>query len=143
MRSSLLTLFLTSLLAQLLPSATPACKPNVLFIAVDDLRPALGCYGDSTAVTPNIDKLSKEGVLFERAYCQMAVCSPSRLSLITGLRPDTIHVWDLSTHFRKAVPDAVTLPQLFRGNGYHTRSIGKILHGGGLPAKDDLSWSTD
>ena len=61
MRSSLLTLIFTSLLAQLLPSATPTCKPNVLFIAVDDLRPALGCYGDSTAVTPNIDKLSEEG----------------------------------------------------------------------------------
>ena len=71
----------------------------------------------------------------------MTVCSPSRLSLITGLRPDTIRVWDLSTHF-STVPDAVTLPQLFRGNGYHTRSIGKILHGGGQPAKDDLSWST-
>ena len=135
--------FLLAFLSLLPLQVLQGSKPNLLFIAVDDLRPALGCYGDSTAVTPNIDKLSEEGILFERAYCQMAVCSPSRLSLITGLRPDTIRVWDLSTHFRKAVPDAVTLPQLFRENGYHTRSIGKILHGGGLPAKDDLSWSTD
>ena len=118
-------------------------RPNVLFVAVDDLRPALGCYGDKTAVTPNLDKLAGEGILFERSYCQFAVCSPSRLSLMTGRRPDSIRVWDLGTHFRKAVPDAVTLPQLFKQNGYHTRSIGKILHGSGSPSKDPVSWSVD
>ena len=110
-----------------------ADRPNVLFVAVDDLRPALGCYGDKTGITPNLDKLAGEGILFERAYCQLAVCSPSRLSLMTGRRPDSIRVWDLGTHFRKAVPDAVTLPQLFKQNDYHTRSIGKILHGSGSP----------
>ena len=118
-------------------------RPNILFVAVDDLRPALGCYGDKTAVTPNLDKLAREGILFERAYCQLAVCSPSRLSLMTGRRPDSIRVWDLGTHFRKAVPDAVTLPQLFKQNGYHTRSIGKILHGSGSSSKDPVSWSVD
>ncbi|HBF16315.1 MAG TPA: iduronate-2-sulfatase, partial [Verrucomicrobiales bacterium] len=118
-------------------------RPNVLFIAVDDLRPALGCYGDKTAVTPNLDKLAGEGILFERAYCQLAVCSPSRLSLMTGHRPDSIRVWDLVTHFRKAISEAVTLPQFFKQNGYHTRSIGKILHGSGSPSKDPVSWSVD
>ena len=120
-----------------------ADRPNVLFIAVDDLRPALGCYGDKTAVTPNLDKLAGEGILFERAYCQLAVCSPSRLSLMTGRRPDSIRVWDLGTHFRKAVPKVVTLPQLFKQNGYHSQSIGKILHGSGSPSKDPVSWSVD
>ena len=118
-------------------------RPNVIFIAVDDLRPALGCYGDKTAVTPNLDKLAGEGILFERAYCQLAVCSPSRLSLMTGHRPDSIRVWDLVTHFRKAISEAVTLPQFFKQNGYHTRSIGKILHGSGSPSKDPVSWSVD
>ena len=118
-----------------------ARRPNVLFIAIDDLRPVLGCYGDQTAITPNIDRLAKRGALFNRAYCQPAVCCPSRLSLLTGLRPDTIKVWDLNTHFRDAMPKAVTLPQHFKNNGYHTRSIGKILHGGGRPSKDPLSWS--
>ena len=116
-------------------------KPNVLMIAVDDLRPALGCYGDQIAITPNIDRLAKRGMVLQRAYCQMAVCCPSRLSMLTGLRPDTIRVWDLNTHFREAKPDAVTLPQHFKNAGYQSRSIGKILHGGGAPSKDPDSWS--
>ena len=127
----------------LLANLWGADRPNILFVAVDDLRPALGCYGDQTVVTPNLDKLAGEGILFERTYCQLAVCSPSRLSLMTGRRPDSIRVWDLRTHFRKAVPNAVTLPQLFKQNGYHTRSIGKILHGSGSPSKDPVSWSVD
>jgi len=114
---------------------------NVLFIAIDDLRPALACYGDRQAVTPNIDRLASRGTLFHRAYCQQAVCSPSRLSLLTGRRPDTIRVWDLATHFRAALPDVVTLPQHFKNHGYHTRSIGKIYHGSGSPSKDPPSWS--
>lgn len=124
-----------------LASAAVASKPNVLFIAVDDLRPMLGCYGDATAISPNIDRLAKRGMVFERAYCQEAVCCPSRLSLMTGRRPDTIKVWDNGTHFRNAVPDAVTLPQHFKQHGYHTRSIGKIYHGSGRPSSDPPSWS--
>ncbi len=116
---------------------------NVLFICVDDLRPALGCYGDPIAKTPNIDRLAEKGTVFERAYCQQGVCSPSRLSMLAGLRPDSIRVWDLKTHFRVAVPNAVTLPQYFKQNGYQTRSIGKIFHGSGPPSKDPQSWSVD
>lgn len=116
---------------------------NVLFIAVDDLRPALGCYGDPTAITPNIDRLAGRGLVFNNAYCQEAVCSPSRLSLLTGRRPDTIRVWDLETHFRETLPDAVTLPQYLKEHGYHTRSIGKVFHGNGRPATDPPSWSEE
>lgn len=114
---------------------------HVLLIAIDDLRPALGCYGDPVAQTPNIDRLASRGTVFKRAYCQQAVCSPSRLSLLTGRRPDTIRVWDLRTHFRDAVPEAITLPQHFKNNGYHTQSLGKIYHGSGAPSKDPPSWS--
>jgi iduronate 2-sulfatase len=102
---------------------------NILFIAVDDLKPAIGAYGDRQAVTPNLDALADRGSVFEQAYCQQAVCSPSRTSLMTGLRPDSTQVYDLVTHFRETVPDVVTLPQLFRKNGYRTVSVGKIFHG--------------
>ena len=125
------------------PPAESVSNPNVLFIAVDDLRPALGCYGDTVAISPNIDRLASQGTVFKRAYCQLAVCGPSRLSLLSGRRPDSIKVWDLATHFREAFPDLVTLPQHFKNNGYHTRSIGKIYHGNGAPSKDALSWSED
>ena len=118
-------------------------RPNVLFIAIDDLRPALACYGDKVAITPNIDRLSRRGTIFNQAFCQQAVCSPSRLSLLTGRRPDTIRVWDLSTHFRDAIPNVVTLPQHFKNHGYHALSIGKIFHGSGKPSKDPPSWSVD
>jgi iduronate 2-sulfatase len=116
-------------------------RHNVLFIAVDDLRPLLGCYGDKVAITPNIDRLAGRGTVFSRAYCQQAVCGPSRLSLMTGRRPDTTRVWDLKTHFRQALPEVVTLPQHFKKHGYITRSIGKIYHGGGRPSRDDPSWT--
>ena len=88
-------------------------KFNVLFIAVDDLRPELGCYGNPVAQTPNLNRLAARGLVFNRAYCQQAVCSPSRSSLMTGRRPDATRVWDLVTHFRAALPDAITLPQHF------------------------------
>ena len=119
--------------------STPPPKPlNVLFIAVDDLRPQLGAYGDKLVKSPNIDRLAANGLLFERAYCQQAVCSPSRTSLLTGLRPDSTHVYDLVTHFRKTVPEVVTLPQHFKNNGYQTAWWGKIFHAGLL---DPISWT--
>lgn len=113
---------------------------NILFIAIDDLRNQLGCYGDSIAITPNIDNLAKKGVLFTRAYCQQAVCAPSRASLMTGRRPNTTKVWDLITHFREALPNVITLPQYFKLNGYHTQSVGKIYHDP-ASAQDPASWS--
>ena len=115
-------------------------RRNVLFIAVDDLRPTLRCYGDQTARTPNIDRLARRGTLFNRAYCQQAVCNPSRASLMTGRRPDTIKVWDLATHFRKTVPNVVTLPQHFKQQGYHSQCVGKIYHGK-KALQDSPSWS--
>lgn len=119
-------------------AAPPQDKRNILFIAVDDLRPELGCYGKSQIHSPNLDKLAAAGVLFERAYCQQAVCSPTRTSLLTGMRPDTTRVYDLVTHFRDHIPNVVTLPQLFKNNGYHTEGISKIYHGG---YDDPSSWS--
>ena len=118
-------------------------QPNVLFIVVDDLRPDLGCYGYDAASTPNIDRLAKSGVLFRRAYCQMASCGPSRASFLSGLRPDTVKVYDNGTTFRKAVPDAVTLPQYFKTHGYHTQSLGKVFHGiyRNEIREDPASWS--
>lgn len=112
---------LTSVAAFTICALTAAAvpqKPNVLFIAVDDLRPEMGCYGNTVVKTPNLDRLAARGVVFNGAYCQQAVCSPSRSSLMTGRRPDATCVWDLETHFRTALPDAVTLPQHFKVNGY-------------------------
>ncbi len=113
-------------------------RPNVLFIAVDDLRPELGCYGISRIKSPHIDRLAQRGLVFTRAYCQQAVCSPSRTSLLTGLRPDSTGVYDLETHFRDTVPSAITLPQHFKNNGYYAVGMGKIYHGG---LDDAKSWS--
>jgi arylsulfatase A-like enzyme len=112
--------------------------PNILFIPVDDLRPELNAYGISGIHTPNIDRLAAQGMVFTRTYCQQAVCNPSRASLLTGLRPDSIRVWDLRKNFRDVVPDVVTLPQFFKEKGYHTVGIGKTFHNT-LP--DTLSWS--
>jgi iduronate 2-sulfatase len=113
-------------------------KPNILFIVVDDLRPELGCYGKDYIKSPNIDRLAKGGMVFNRAYCQQAVCSPSRSSVMTGTRPDTTKVWDLVTHFRDALPDVVTLGQCFKQNGYFVQGMGKIYHGG---FDDPPTWS--
>jgi len=127
-----------ALLPAVLPAAEPAKRPNVLFFAVDDLRTDLGCYGHPEAKTPHIDALARRGMVFRRAYCQQAVCSPSRTSLLTGLRPDSTKVYDLVTHFRDTVPDVVSLPQHFREQGYYTVGMGKIYHGG---YDDPKSWS--
>jgi iduronate 2-sulfatase len=115
-------------------------KINVLFIAVDDLRPQLGCYGQEQIISPNIDGLAKRGLLFERAYCQQAVCAPSRASILSGARPDTTRIYDLNTPVRKAMPEVVTLPQHFKDNGYETVSIGKIYH---HPKDDPQGWSVE
>lgn len=115
-------------------------RPNVLFIAVDDLKPIAGCYG-GTAKTPNLDRLAARGVRFERAYCNQAVCAPSRNSLLTGLRPQTLGIYDLGTNFRKARPDAVTLAQSFQKAGYRTEALGKIFHVGHGNREDAASWS--
>ncbi len=116
-------------------------RPNILFIAVDDLRPELNCFGASQMKTPNFGHLAEMGVGFSRAYCQQAVCAPSRNSLLTGLRPDALGIYDLYTFFRKKRPDVITLPQHFKKNGYHTEAIGKIYHTGHGNSDDDLSWS--
>lgn len=113
-------------------------RPNVLFIAVDDLRLNLGCYGDAAAITPNIDRLAARGTRFGRAYTQQAVCNPSRQSLLSGRRPDSIRVWDLRAEFRETAPDVVTLPEHFKLNGYRTQAIGKIYHDG---KRDAASWN--
>lgn len=119
-----------------------AAKPNVLFIAVDDLRPELGCYGAKHIQSPNIDRLASNAMLFERAYCQVAVCNPSRNSLLSGCRPDTTGVFDNQHFLRPSIPDVVTLPQHFKNNGYTTLSLGKIFHHSERePGDDPQSWS--
>ena len=115
-------------------------KPNVLLICVDDFKPIAGCY-DGTAKTPNLDRLAARGVLFEKAYCNQAVCAPSRNALLTGLRPQTVGIYDLGTNFRKATPSAVTLPQYFKRHGWRTEGLGKIFHVGHGNHEDPASWS--
>jgi arylsulfatase A-like enzyme len=136
-----LALFGQTAWAQDAAKAGNAKRPNVLFIAVDDLRPLLGCYGNKVVKTPHIDKLAATGTVFNRAYCQQAVCAPSRNSLLTGRRPDTIGIYDLQTYFRTKLPDVVTLPQHFKGNGYFTVRMGKIFHTGHGNSDDAPSWS--
>ena len=138
MRNQLIALLIGVALPAHVFAAHAKPQPNVLFIAVDDLRPQLACYGDTVAKTPNIDAIAARGLLFNRAYCQQAVCSPSRSSLLTGRRPDTTKIYNLEDHFRDTIPDVVTLPQHFKNSGYHTQSFGKIYHGA---LDDPASWS--
>lgn len=128
-----LSLTLAWCVANLLPAiglAVDGPKLNVLFLAVDDLRPELACYGNKLIDTPNFDRLAKWGVRFDRAYCQYPLCDPSRSSLLTGRHPNTTGVMDNRTFFRTAHPDFVSLPQHFQAHGYVTARVGKIFHGG-------------
>lgn len=112
--------------ACLVQAESPAGSPNILFIAADDLKPVLGCYGDPLIKTPNIDRLAARGTVFLQNYCQQAVCGPTRASLMTGKRPDYTQVWDLKTRMRDIHPDILTLPQYLAQQGYVTAGIGKI-----------------
>jgi iduronate 2-sulfatase len=136
-----LVLLLLILTVPALGHLRAAARPNVLFIAVDDLKPAIGCYGDPAAKTPNIDRLAARGTIFERAYCMQAVCAPSRNSMLTGLRSETLRIYDLGTNFRRRAPDVMTLPQWFKEQGYISHGLGKIFHVGHGNHEDAASWS--
>ena len=120
----------------------PPARPNVLLLLVDDLKPALGCYGDAAAKTPNIDRLAARGMRFEMAYCNQAVCAASRYTLLLGSRSTSTGLYDLGNSLRQRLPDAVTLPQFFSQHGYRTESLGKVFHVGhgneGDPASFDV-----
>lgn len=129
-----------TLAARALGAGATTQRRNVLFIAVDDLRPQLGCYGHARIKSPNIDKLASQGLRFDRAYCQQAVCAPTRASLLTGTRPDTTRVYDLQTPLDTVRPDLVSIPHHFRKHGYETISLGKVYH---HPNEDPQGWSAE
>ncbi len=115
-----------------------ADRPNVLFIASDDMRPQLGCYGDPTVKSPNLDALAKRGMVFQRSYVQQALCSPSRIAMLSGRYPAATQIFEIGRTLRTTMPDITTMPQHFKNNGYHTRSLGKIYHVG---IDDGASWT--
>lgn len=130
--------------ASALPRSTHNQKQlkNVLFIAIDDLRPELATYGYNFVKSPNIDALAARSIVFERAYCQVAVCSPSRTSLLTGRRPDTNHVWKIANdEYWRKYTNATTIPQYFKENGYVSIGMGKIFHPGAPNGNDDIEYS--
>jgi iduronate 2-sulfatase len=125
-------------LAVLAVSASAAEKLNVLFIASDDMRPQLGCYGDPVVKSPHLDALARRGMLFQRSYVQQALCSPSRISMLSGRYPHTTGIFEIGRPLRATMPDITTMPQHFKNHGYHTRSLGKIYHVG---IDDAASWT--
>ncbi|TLX72773.1 sulfatase [Labilibacter sediminis] len=117
-------------------------QKNVLFIAVDDLKPLMGCYGSEVVKTPHIDKLAREGFVFKNNHCQQAVCAPSRASILTGKRPDYTRIWDLKTFIRDKNPDILTMPQYFRQLGFQTAAVGKVFDKRSVDNQhDSLSWT--
>lgn len=143
----LYVLLLTAVLALQHPIASmsqgiPPKKPNILFIAVDDLKPDMGAYGNKLVKTPHIDRLAARGTTFLRNYCQQAVCGPTRASLMTGMRPDFTRVWDLKTRMRDINPNILSLPQYLITQGYSTQGIGKIYDSRCVDSQyDGPSWS--
>ncbi|KAF0175445.1 MAG: sulfatase [Limisphaerales bacterium] len=139
-----LRLFFSALLCALCVFALnlfAATKPNVLLLCVDDLKPALGCYGDPLAKSPNIDRVAARGMRFDLAFCNQSVCAPSRNNLLLGSRSTSLGIYSLNRNFRDAVPDAVTMTQHFMRHGYRAEAVGKILHTGHGNRDDDASWS--
>jgi len=130
------------LLIQNISTGQEKLKPNILFIAVDDLKPNIGCFGDPLAITPNIDAIASKGMVFTKTYCQQAVCAPSRASLLASRYPDQTKVWDLNTLIRDKNPDILTLPQYLRQNGYTTIGTGKVFDSRSVDSlNDEPSWS--
>ncbi|MBX3746271.1 MAG: sulfatase [Verrucomicrobiae bacterium] len=130
-----------AILLSVASAQTPASRPNILLICVDDLKPTLGTYGDTLAKTPHLDRLASTGLRFDLAYCNQAVCAPSRYSLMLGSRPTSTGLYDLSRNLRQVAPDAVTLTQHFMRHGYRTEAVGKVLHTGHGNVEDAASWS--
>ncbi|XP_026847564.1 iduronate 2-sulfatase [Drosophila persimilis] len=147
----LLALHLSDLVSasSAVPSAGPTTAPaaarhDVVMVIFDDLRPVLGAYGDPLASTPHLDAFAQGGHVFTRAYSQQALCAPSRNSLLTGRRPDTLHLYDFYSYWRTFVGNFTTLPQYFKEHGYYTYSCGKVFHPGLSSNNSDdypLSWS--
>lgn len=133
---------LLSLLALCPLLLAQAQRPNILLILVDDLKPALGCYGDTAVRTPNIDRLAARGMRFDLAYCNQAVCAPSRFTLMLGSHSTSTGLFGLGSTLRKMLPDAVTMPQHFAKHGqYRTESLGKVFHIGHGNEGDPVSFS--
>ena len=123
-----LCLFSLSVVGLLGESSKAADRPNVLMILVDDLKPAMGCYGDKIAVTPHMDRLASQGMRFDLAYCNQAVCAPSRFTLMLGAHSTSTGLYGLGSQLREILPNAITLPQYFARHGYRTESLGKVFH---------------
>ncbi|MEI8086171.1 MAG: sulfatase [Paludibacter sp.] len=139
---NLALLGLASMTAMAQKNEAKLVKPNILFIAVDDLKPLITAYGDKDAITPGMDRLANEGMAFQNCYVQQAISGATRASCLTGMRPDKTKVWDLVTNFRQVNPNAVSMPEYFLKNGYETAAVGKIYHMGSVgPGHDAPSWS--